>query len=101
MFLSLSRADNAKAPVWPAAGQAPGSDLALCRSVASGFDDGLGQARRIRKPGFMAARALYQPEQAKALGKARVPGQAMRQGDVLLAVQVRLADIQLGQRLLQ
>jgi hypothetical protein len=47
---------------------------------------------------LVTARAFDKTEQAKTLGKPGMPGHAVRQGAVLLAIDIRFADRRLRQR---
>jgi hypothetical protein len=60
-----------------------------------------GDGRGIGEPDLVAAFAFDQAVQTELFREPGMPGQAVRQGDVEPAVDVALADLQGGERLLQ
>src|SRR5438128_12684567 len=70
-------------------------------SVASRLRDRLRQPRRIAEEHLVAAVAFDQPEKSQPFRQPRMPWHAVRQGDVLPAIDIGLADRQFRQRLFQ
>jgi len=70
-------------------------------SVASGLDNRLRKPRRIGEPDLVAAGAFDQAKQPEAFRQARMPGVAVRQCDILLAVEIGFTDLHFRQRFAQ